>query len=163
MSVYKFCPLCSSQLEPKTFEGSLKQACSAGDCEFVGWDNPTPVVLALVELNGKFLVTHNVEWPSWKYSLISGFLDTNEDPFEAVKREIKEELGLTTSHVELITTSIYKNLNQLMISFHVKTEGVVVLNEEHDSYKLLTLEELKSWEFGSGAMPAIHQWLASSA
>lgn len=160
MFEYKFCPQCSNELVASIHEGNEKKSCPNTGCGFVHWDNPTPVVLALIEYQGRYLITHNVEWPDWKYSLISGFLDSREDPEHAVIREIKEELGLATIYVELITTSIYENLNQLMISFYAKTEGDICLNEEHDAYKLLSLEELRNWEFGRGSIPTIETWLA---
>ena len=163
MSEYTYCPTCSNALEPKEFEGVCKLACPTHECGFVHWDNPTPVVLVLVELDDKYLVTHNIEWPAWKYSLISGFLDSCEDPEQAALREVKEELDLDVRKITPIGTSIYHKLNQLMISYHAICTGKVVLNEEHDSYRLLTLSELQSWEFGAGSIPALEIWFKSRA
>jgi len=156
---YKYCPLCGNELKKRELEVGFRECCSNTQCGYVNWDNPIPVVLALIEYRGKYIVTHNVEWPSWKYSLISGFLDAKEDPELAVRREIKEEVGLFATYTQLITISIYEKLNQLMISYYAKSDGEIELNEEHDSYKLLTLDELKNWEFGKGATPIIEKWL----
>ena len=158
LSQYQFCPCCGSRLINGVFEGAVKQHCESA-CGFVHWNNPTPVVLALVEFNGLYVVTHNVEWPEWKYSLISGFLDTQEDPEQAVIREVEEELALKAIETTLITTSIYEPLNQLMLAYHVMAEGEIKLNHEHDAYKLLDDEALSQWPFGLGATPAIQQWL----
>ncbi|WP_413662902.1 NUDIX domain-containing protein [Microbulbifer sp. CNSA002] len=160
MSDFKYCPACSHKLEKRLLESGYKLCCSTNTCDFVFWENPTPVAIALVEHDGKYIVTHNVEWPDWKYSLVSGFIDTNEDPKKAAMREIREELNLETTYIELITTSIYENLNQVMVGYYAKTEGEIILNEENDSYKLLSRKELASWSFGRGSTPLIKKWLA---
>lgn len=158
---YEYCPICSCALKLGIYEGAEKAECSSISCHFVHWNNPIPVVLALVELEGRFVVTHNVEWPSWKYSLVSGFLDARESPEEAVVREVGEELGLRVVGLSIITASTHQKLNQLMISYHVKTDGSISLNHENDDYKLLSEAELADWEFGAGAKPTIDAWLAS--
>lgn len=159
MNSYQFCPCCGARLIEGLFEGALKWHCESSACEFVHWNNPTPVVIALVELDGLYVVTHNVAWPEWKYSLISGFLDSNECPEQAVIREVREELDLQVIEATLITTSIYTPLNQVMIAYHVLAKGNIRLNHEHDAYKLLDDDALSQWPFGLGATPAIQQWL----
>ena len=116
MTRYTYCPLCATKLVEQRIEHSLKQSCNRPECSFVHWENPTPVVLLLVELNEHYIVTHNLAWPKWKYSLISGFVDARESPEQTAVREIKEELNLETLSLQLITVSLYEKLNQLMIS-----------------------------------------------
>ena len=72
-----------------------RMACVAEGCGFVHWDNPTPVVAAVVEHEGQIILARNKLWPVSFYALITGFLErTDPSPHEAVQREVAEELGL---------------------------------------------------------------------
>ena len=66
------------------------------------WDNPVPVVAALIEYQGKIVLARNSQWPEGVLSLITGYLERNETPEEAVVREVKEELGLDGRVQELL-------------------------------------------------------------
>jgi NADH pyrophosphatase NudC (nudix superfamily) len=66
-------------------------------CGYVHWDNPVPVVAAIVEHEGAVILARNKEWPEKMYGLVTGFLEKDEAPEEGVKREVKEELGLDAS------------------------------------------------------------------
>lgn len=155
-----YCPQCTAKLELKRIETKELTVCGNVNCEFIHWDNPTPVVLVIVEYQAKFVVTNNAEWPEWKYSLVSGFVDTRESPEQAAIREVKEELNLTTTQCDLIHTSLYEDLNQIMITFAVTATGDLKLNHENRNYKLLTQEEIIQWQFGRGATPAINQYFS---
>jgi len=157
----KYCPDCKSLLEHKQVESKSLLVCSSSICNFIFWDNPIPVVLGLVSYEGKYVITNNIEWPDWKYSLISGFIDSGESPEKAISREVKEELSLRVIATDLITVSFYEKLNQIMISYHVETEGDLLLNSENRAFKLLNINELEKWEFGIGASPTIKKWLSN--
>ena len=48
-SAFKFCPRCANPLAVGDFGGAQRLGCS---CGFVHWDNPLPVVAAIVEHEG---------------------------------------------------------------------------------------------------------------
>ena len=126
-------------------EGGLaRPACAAADCDFVLWENPVPVVAALVEYAGQ---------------TITGYLERDETPDTAVAREVAEELGLSAHSVSLIGLYNFAPKNQLIIAYHVLACGQIVLNEELAEFKLIEPSKLKAWEFGTG--PAVRDWLAS--
>ena len=49
MQEMKFCPICAAPLGPQTTEGRERLHCSSDSCDYVFYDNPVPVVAALVE------------------------------------------------------------------------------------------------------------------
>ena len=55
----KFCPECASLLELKRVDGAERKACASPECSFVHWDNPVPVVAALVQYQGKIVLARN--------------------------------------------------------------------------------------------------------
>ncbi|MBU0791293.1 MAG: zinc ribbon domain-containing protein, partial [Gammaproteobacteria bacterium] len=69
---FRFCPQCAMPLE-LSFQGDRDRlACPAPRCGFVHWDNPTPVVAAIVEHEGQIILARNAAWPSAFYALITG-------------------------------------------------------------------------------------------
>jgi hypothetical protein len=75
---WQFCPLCRA---PRRCAGSdlPRLACGAG-CGFVHWDNPAPVLAALVEYQGRVVLARNRAWAAGAFGLITGFLERGEDP-----------------------------------------------------------------------------------
>ncbi len=145
----KYCPLCKADLHEVEIDGVQRTACSAS-CGYVLWDNPTPVVAGIVEVEGKIVMAHNVSWPADFYSVITGFLERGEDPAEAMIRETKEELNLDTISQSLVGAYGFDYMNQVIIAYHVIAEGEIRLNEELDDYKLMAREEIKPWDMGTG-------------
>ena len=52
----------------------MRPTCLAEGCGFVLWDNPVPVVAALVELEGRIVLARNVAWPENAFGLVTGWL-----------------------------------------------------------------------------------------
>jgi NADH pyrophosphatase NudC (nudix superfamily) len=75
-----FCPQCGQPLHPVAVNGQPRQRCVAAGCGYVHWDNPVPVVAAIVELDGTIILARNKSWPEKMYGLITGFLEKGETP-----------------------------------------------------------------------------------
>jgi NAD+ diphosphatase len=74
-----------------------------------------------------------------------------------VAREVKEETNLDTESVALVGIYPFHRKNELIIAYHVRARGRIVLNEELAAYKLVPPEELVPWEGGTGL--ALRDWL----
>ncbi len=153
----KFCPLCGSGLASREIEGKPRQACSAEGCGYVFWDNPTPVVAAIAELQGSVVLIRNKGWPEKMFGLVSGFLEKGETPEAAVIREVKEELDLSGEIASFLGCYSFFEMNQLILAFHVKAEGTVSMGEEISEVKYVSPERLKPWPFGTGHV--VRDWL----
>src|SRR5688572_30306786 len=126
---FRYCPGCAAPLEDAVVEREPRRACSAR-CGFVHYDNPTPVVAAVVEHEGQIVLARNRAWPRTFYGLITGFLERAEAPDQCVVREVKEELSLdATAAPKLIGAYPFERMNQVIIAYHVQASGVVALNE----------------------------------
>ena len=156
MPLYTFCPGCGKELIWEERAGKNYWVCPAGD--FVHYNNPVPVVAALVEHEGAVVLAHNKAWPPDWFGLITGFLEANETPEDAVLREVEEELNLKGRIVGMIGVYTSFKLNQLYVAYHVVAEGNIVLNEELDAYRRVAPADLKPWPFGTGL--AVKDWLA---
>jgi NADH pyrophosphatase NudC (nudix superfamily) len=126
-------------------------------CGYVFWDNPIPIVAAIVETEEKVILARNKEWPEKMFGLITGFLEKGEAPEAAVKREVKEELGLDSEVVELVGVYSFMERNQLIIAYHLSAAGEIKLGDELAEVKSIPIDKLKPWSFGTGH--AVRDWL----
>jgi len=153
-----FCPQCGQPLHPAAVNGQPRQRCIAAGCGYVHWDNPVPVVAAIVELDGMIILARNQRWPEKMYGLITGFLEKGETPDAAIRREVREELGLDAVAAHFIGNYAFFEMNQLILAYHVPARGKITLGDELADYKRVPVERLKPWTLGTG--PAVRDWLA---
>ena len=161
MNGYRFCPQCGGGLAARDTGSVSRPTCPAEACGFVAWDNPVPVIAAIVETAGRIVLARNVAWPEKVFGLVTGYLERDEAPEAAVAREVGEELGLRATAVKLVGLYPFAEKNQLIIAYHVIADGRIVLNEELAEYRLIDPDKLKAWDFGTG--PAVRDWLATRA
>jgi NADH pyrophosphatase NudC (nudix superfamily) len=157
----KYCPECASTLDLKRIDGVERKACTSRECSFVHWDNPVPVVAALVQYEGQIVLVRNSLWPKGMFSLVTGYLERNETPEEAVVREVKEELGLIGKVQEFIGCYSFTEKNQVILAHWLVASGELKTGNEITEVMLLSREELKLWQFGRLALTSVvvKQWL----
>jgi len=154
-----YCPRCARALEPREQGGRARSSCPDADCGYVFYDNPLPVVAALVEHEGHVLLVRNHGWPEKWFGLVTGFLERGETPAEGALRELKEELGLAGEVVRLLGVYAFPERNEVIIAFHVRASGSIALGEEIAELRRVLPERLRPWPFGTGQ--AVADWLAS--
>ena len=154
---FKFCPRCASPLVTRAHHGRERKLCEATGCGFVHWGNPTPVVAAIIEHEGQMLLARGKNWPEKMFALVTGFLEANESAEQGVLREVKEEVGLDGEVVGLVGVYPFEMRNELIIAFHVRTHGAIVLGDELAAYKLIAKEKLRAWPLGTGL--AVQAWI----
>lgn len=152
-----FCPKCGSRLSINKIDGESRLSCDSSSCDYVYWNNPIPIVAAIVEHEDKVILARNTAWPENMFGLITGFLEAGETPDACVVREVEEELGLE-GHIEsFIGYYSFFEMNQLILAFHVTASGDISLGDEIAEIKKVSPEELKPWPFGTGW--AVKDWL----
>jgi NAD+ diphosphatase len=152
---YRYCPHCATPLSVAVQGGRERNACAA--CGFTHWNNPAPVVAALVQLGDEILLARNAAWPPRMFALITGFLEAGETPEQGIAREVKEETNLDVERLELIGVYEFVRKNELIIAYHVIASGTVQLSEELVEYRMVRPERLKPWRAGTGM--AVADWM----
>lgn len=90
--LYKFCPTCRTKLKRKLIDRRKLLFCS--DCSFTFWNNPKPVTSVILHTNGKIMLLQRANKPLKNYwCLPGGYIDYEETPEEAIRRETKEEVS----------------------------------------------------------------------
>lgn len=155
------CLRCAAAMEDRDVDGQSRRACSAR-CGYVHWNNPVPVVAALVQWNDHFVLARNATWPEGLFSVISGFLKRGEAPEAAVLRETNEELGLKAGACDFIGHYAVPEANLLMIGFLVRATGTLAISDELAETKLVTQAALASYDFGRLTLTQrlVGDWLA---
>lgn len=161
MQPFRYCPQCASELAPITEieDSGPKERLRCPSCGFTHWNNPTPVLAAVIEYEGRVLLARNAAWTAKAYALITGFMEAGESPEEGLRREIREETDLQTDALALIGVYDFQRMNQVIIAYHAQCSGTVRLSPELVDYKLLRLEDVRCWPAGTGY--ALAQWLRS--
>ena len=126
-------------------------------CGFTQWNNPTPVLAAIVEYRGQVLLARNAAWPAKMFALITGFMEAGETPQEGIAREVKEETNLDATQVNLVGAYDFQRMNQVIIAYHVVAHGDVRLSPELAEYRLFTPQDVVCWPSGTGQ--AMATWL----
>ncbi len=142
LKVLKFCPKCGSPEFNKSGDRSLK--CST--CGFHYFINSAAAVAALVtdEEGNLMLVKRGVEPGYGKLDLPGGFIDPLESAEDAVKRELKEELGLKVKTLEYLGSAP----NEYVFSeFTVFTLDMAFRVEAESLTDLKPMDDILGFEF----------------
>lgn len=152
---WRFCPRCARPLETRDVGGRPRPACPEG--HFVRWDNPLPVLAALVEYEGRILLARNAQWTNGLFALITGFMESGETPEQGMARELREETNLDVDRMTLIGVYEFMRKNEVIVAYHVEASGTIVLNEELAEFRLIAPERLRPWRAGTGY--AMADWM----
>ena len=149
---FKFCPSCATPLAMVTQmeDGGEKARLRCPACDYTHWNNPVPVLAAVLEHQGKILLARNAAWTAKMYALITGFMEAGETPEGGITREIKEETSLDVTDLKLIGVYDFQRMNQLIIAYSAVGHGEVSLSQELVDYKLYAHEDVKCWPAGTG-------------
>ncbi len=158
---YRYCPCCAAPLAlaGQEEDGGYKERLRCAGCGFTHWNNPTPVLAAIVELDGQVLLARNAAWPGRMFGLITGFMEAGETPEDGIRREIAEETGLRVSALDLVGVHDFQRMNQVIITYHAVAHGEVRLSPELAEYKLMAPQQVRCWPAGTGM--ALAEWLRS--
>jgi|GEM_PF-604982 len=122
---WSFCPLCASRLELREVCDRPRLACTGKRCRYVHWDNPKPVALCLVEVDGGLVLTRRKFPPRvGTWCIPGGFVEAHEAPEAAAKRETWEETGLLVEITNMMGVySPCQGGNEVVIVFGARPVG----------------------------------------
>ena len=160
----RFCPQCATPLAflVQTEDSGPKARLRCPACGWTHWNNPTPVLAAVIECSdrdGQLLLARNAAWKGRLFGLITGFMEAGETPEEGIAREVAEETALQVDALALIGVYDFQRMNQLIVAYHAQAHGDIVLSPELAEYRLFTPGTVRCWRAGTGF--ALADWLRS--
>jgi NAD+ diphosphatase len=111
---HRFCGACGATTEPSPAERSRR--CPA--CGLTAYPRLAPAVIVLVErADGRALLARNAHFPGPMWSVLAGFVEPGETLEEAVRREVREEVGVEIEQVAYFGSQPWPFPHSLMVGF----------------------------------------------
>jgi len=123
---HRHCARCGEKT--KMTQGGWRRDCPA--CEGVHFPRTDPVVIMVIERDGHCALARNVNFPEKLYSCIAGFVEPGECIEEAVARETREELNLSTDRIAYVSSQPWPFPMSLMMGCIAETADADFTLEE---------------------------------
>ena len=141
----KFCRECGTKLVPKELENEeiVPYCPSCGQYRFPQY-NVAVSMIVVNEEKDEILLIQQYGRPS--YILVAGYVGRGEALEDAVVREVREETGMTVSHMKFNRTQFFEKSDTLMCNFtaFVKDSSELHTNYEVDKYAWFTRDEARA-------------------
>ncbi len=111
---HRYCGGCGAELIDAI--GECARTCP--ECHAVYYPQISPaIIVAVTDVEGRLLLAHNAKFREGLYSLIAGFVEPGESMESAVRREIREEVGLEVDNIRYFGSQSWPFPNSLMVGF----------------------------------------------
>lgn len=116
-SRHNYCANCGHLTD--SVRGGWSRACPA--CGAEHYPRVDPVVIMLVEHDGRLLLGRQPQYPPGRYSALAGFVEVGENLEAAVARELYEEAGIRARNIQYVASQPWPFPSSLMIGCHAET------------------------------------------
>ena len=142
--IQKHCHECGAELTLRKLEGEgmIPYCEKCGQYRFPMYNVAVSMIVVNKKTNKIMLIQ---QYGKPVYILVAGYVNRGEQAEQAVAREIKEETGMTVSHIKFNRTKFYEPSNTLMCNFtaYVDDDRELKPNDEIDKYKWFTKDEAR--------------------
>lgn len=140
-SIHRFCANCGHLSE--IARGGWSRTCP--NCSAEHFPRVDPVVIMLVEHEGRVLLGRQPHYPPARYSALAGFLEVGESIEAAVAREVKEEAGIEVSDVCYVASQPWPFPSSLMLACHAQalSDELVIDTAELEDARWFSREEVR--------------------
>jgi len=149
-----FCHFCGAPLDSRESEGRMRLYCTA-ERRFI-YENPIPAATGIVldEVGRILLIRRNRQPGRNQWALPGGFIEVQESPAEAAKREIKEECGIVARDPSLVDIiyqeSAFYGTSILIIGYaFAGFDGAVRPGDDAGAARFYSLDKLPKMAFES--------------
>jgi 8-oxo-dGTP diphosphatase len=139
-----FCPRCAHPLEDQERFGRTRRVCPS--CGFIFFLDPKVAVAVLVEDEERVLLVRRAVMPQlgW-WALPAGYMEFDEEPQQAARREVKEETSLQVELTSLLDVFPITNPNGrgvLIVYWGRVTGGELHADDDASEARWFTAAEL---------------------
>ncbi|WP_031554516.1 NAD(+) diphosphatase [Oribacterium sp. FC2011] len=141
----KYCQVCGSKLIDKELEGEgMVPFCPACNEFRFPMYNVAVSMIVINKKTDKILLIK--QYGRDVYILVAGYVNRGEQLEHAVVRELKEETGMTASHIRFNRTKFFEPSNTLMCNFtvYVDSDSELSTNKEIDSFNWFAFDDARN-------------------
>jgi NAD+ diphosphatase len=144
---HRFCPNCGAAT--LLSQGGWRRDCPS--CKAEHFPRTDPVVIMLAIAGERCVLGRSPRFPPTMWSCLAGFAEPGESIEEAVRREVREEVGLTCARVKYFASQPWPFPSSLMIGCHALalTEQIVIDKSEIEEARWFDREELQAMLTGT--------------
>jgi len=139
-SRHRFCPNCGAPTQP--MQGGWRRDCPS--CKAEHFPRTDPVVIMLVIAGERCVLGRSPRFAATMWSCLAGFAEPGETIEEAVRREVREEVGIVAGRVRYFASQPWPFPSSLMIGCHAQalSENIVVDRSEIEDARWFHRDEL---------------------
>ncbi|MBR5724853.1 MAG: NAD(+) diphosphatase [Bacteroidales bacterium] len=119
LSSTKFCSACGQPLRLHAVENALE----CPGCGRLHFPRVEPCIIVLVTRGDELLLLRNIRDTMGIYACLAGFVEIGETLEQAVRREVREETGLTIKNIRYVGSQGWPFPDQLMAGFYADYAG----------------------------------------
>ena len=141
LSLRKFCSACGTEL----FDHEHEEARTCPNCGMLFFPKISPAVIVMIKReDGRILLAYNRHFRHKCYSLIAGFVEAGESAEDAVRREVREEVGLEIKNIRYLYSQSWPFPDSLMLGFVADYAGgeITVDGEEIAEADFYSIDDL---------------------
>jgi NAD+ diphosphatase len=134
------CPRCGAPVE--RLPGEWGKRCPR--CRYEHYPHLHPAVITLVRDGDRVLLARKAGWAPGRYALVAGFVDNGESLEGAVRREVREEVGVDVGEIRYVGSQNWPFPSQLMVGFVAAYAGgeIAIDREELEDARWFPLDRL---------------------
>jgi NAD+ diphosphatase len=139
---HRFCPNCGHATQP--VQAGWKRDCP--QCKVEHFPRTDPVVIMLAIDGERCLLGRSPRFVPTMWSCLAGFVEPGEAIEDAVRRETREEAGITCGRVKYLASQPWPFPTSLMIGCHAEalTRDIVVDREELEDARWFSKPEIET-------------------
>lgn len=116
---HRYCGRCGGPTSPAAGERAMR--CPA--CGLLAFPRLAPAVITLVTRGDEALLARGVSFRAPMYSCLAGFVEPGETLEQAVRREVREEVGIEVGNLRYLGSQPWPFPHSLMIGFFAEWAG----------------------------------------
>ena len=153
MAYLEFCSNCGKKNSRGWIEGNIRFHCN--HCNTIHYENPKPTATLICPIKDSILLVERAFDPGkGLWGLPGGFIELNESPLDAAKRELFEETGLKGEFKRLIHFThhfgtIFGDILLLGLEMKIEKNKKLVPGDDASDAKFFKLNDLPSIAFES--------------
>ncbi len=138
---HRFCPNCGTVTDPT--QAGWRRDCPS--CKAEHFPRTDPVVIMLAIAGDRCVLGRSPRFPTTMWSCLAGFAEPGESIDEAVRRQVREEVGIGCARVTYFASQPWPFPSSLMIGCHAEalTEAIVIDKSEIEEARWFDRAELK--------------------